>query len=205
MLIKDVHVDMDKQVMSRLLALPYSLDVDGEGHIIMTPLEPPGLTWEELATTHPILPENLHWKVETDAKNRIIMSPPPREEHNDFGTEILLLLAKLLPSGRPFYETGLKTSDGTRIPDVGWMSKERRSAKNPGPSFSIGPEICVEIISKGNTRREMEEKKRLYFEAGAIEFWRCELDGAMKFFSKDGPLVASRLCPNFPTQLDLFD
>lgn len=205
MLIKDVDVAMDERVVQQLLALPYSLDMDDEGHIVMTPLQAPGLTWEQLATTHPILPEDLGWKVETDARNRIIMSPPPREQHNDFGMEIARIFFELLPGGRPFYETGVRTSNGTRVPDAGWISKERRRNKRPGPDFSPSPEICIEILSKGNTRREIEEKKRFYFEAGALEFWRCELDGKMNFFSPEGQLPASKLCPNFPQQLDLFD
>ncbi len=205
MLIKDVDVEMDERVMRQLLALPYSMDVDDEGHIVMTPLQAPGVTWEEMATTRFIIPNDLAWKVETDAQNRIIMSPPPREEHQDFGGEIFLLLTRLLPHGRAFFEKGVKTSNGTKVPDGGWISRDRRAKKRPGPSLSPAPEICIEILSKTNTRREIEEKKRLYFEAGALEFWRCELDGKMNFFSPEGQMPASRLCPKFPQQLDLFD
>ena len=60
-----------------------------EGWIVMTPLQEPGLTWEQLATTHPILPEDLHWKVETNAQNQIIMSPPPSLGHQEYGFTIL--------------------------------------------------------------------------------------------------------------------
>ena len=101
----------------------------------------------------------------------------------------------------------MKTKDGTRIPDVGWMSRERRRVQRQSkhPSFFVAPEICVEIISRSNARREIDEKKRLYFAAGVQEVWRCELDGRMNFFDANGPLPKSRLCPDFPAHLELPD
>jgi len=46
----------------------------------------------------------------------------------------------------------------------------------------------------------MEEKRTLYFEAGAQEVWICGLDGKMEFYTPD-LAAASRLCPAFPGQL----
>ena len=199
------EVEMDERVWQQLLALPYSIEVDDEGHVVMTSLQEPALTFEELATTHPILPEDLDWKVETNAQNQIIMSPAARAEHNEYGLAIILLLRQLLPDGRPFYETGVKTKNGTRVPDVGWISHEHSRANRPRPSFFIAPEVCVEIISRSNTRREIEEKKSLYFGAGVQEVWRCELDGAMNFFDAEGRLEKSHLCPEFPARIELLD
>ena len=108
-----------------------------------------------------------------------------------------------MKEGRSFYETGVRTPNGTRVPDVGWISLERSRANQRRPSFSVAPEICVEIISRGNTRREIDEKKSLYFGAGVQEVWRCELDGEMNFFDANGPLTKSRLCPDFPARVEL--
>jgi hypothetical protein len=46
----------------------------------------------------------------------------------------------------------------------------------------------------------MEEKRALYFEAGAREVWLCGRDGKMEFYTPD-MAAASRLCPLFPGQL----
>ena len=64
-------------------------------------------------------------------------------------------------------------------------------------------QIGVEIISPGNTRREMLEKKGLYFAAGAEEVWFCLGDGGMEFFRKEAPEApaASTLCPDFRPQI----
>ena len=186
----------------RLLALPYRIEVTPEGWIRMIPLQAPGLTWEQLATTHPILPEDMGRKIETNARNEILMSPPPNPRHQDYGCTILLLLRDLMKGGRPGYKTGVQTSDGTRVPDIFWISRERRAQLQDSPSLPFSPELCVEILSPSNSKREIEEKKVLYFEGGALEVWICDQRGKMSFFGPGGTLPRkSRLCPAFPSQL----
>ena len=65
------------------------------------------------------------------------------------------------------------------------------------------PELCIEVVSPSNSRKEMSEKTRAYLAAGAHEVWivyprskRCEVHG------KEGRLERSQ----FPVDLaDLFD
>jgi Uma2 family endonuclease len=71
--------------------------------------------------------------------------------------------------------------------------------KNP-VALERAPEICVEVLSPSNSKPEMEEKRALYFGAGAREVWICGLDGKMEFYTADLS-AASRLCPMFPGQL----
>ena len=69
----------------------------------------------------------------------------------------------------------------------------------------IAPEICVEVLSPGNTRAEMEEKRALLFEAGAEEVWFCDTKGRMFFFLKvrpDEAVEKSELCPDFPAVVE---
>lgn len=205
MVINDVEIDIDERVWQQLLALPYSIEPDREGHLVMTPLQAPGLTFEQLASTHPILPEELYWKVETNARNQIIMSPPPHTDHGEFGTEIFVLLLRHLPDGRATMGSGVQTSNGTRIPDVLWMSRARRRKHRGKVSYPEAPEICVEVISPSNSRREIKEKTALYLEAGAQEVWHCERDGTMRFFDASGPLPASKFCPEFPARITIID
>lgn len=204
MLIQDVDVDIDERVMQQLLALPYRFEVDKEGHIVLTPLQAPGLTWEQLATSHPIIPEALTWKVETDAQNRIIMSPAPIIDHQEYGSEMMMLLNKLMPHGRALHECGVRTSNGTRVADLVWISKERRQAHNRRPSFRLAPEICIEVISKGNSRREITEKTKLHLEAGAVEVWTCDQTGNLSFHTVAGQIERSVLCPDFPLHINPF-
>ena len=57
----------------------------------------------------------------------------------------------------------------------------------------------------GNTRRELREKKALFFAAGADEVWFCHRDGRMEFFCKAAPETpaSSVLCPAFPQRIQI--
>ena len=54
---------------------------------------------------------------------------------------------------------------------------------------------------KRNTRQEMAEKKELYFARGAKEFWMCDHNGEMSFFSNHAELLKSQLIAEFPTHI----
>lgn len=68
----------------------------------------------------------------------------------------------------------LKLTTGLlRVPDVSFVSWDRL----PGGRYPDGPiprlalDLAVEVISKGNTKAEMERKVREYFEAGTRVVW----------------------------------
>ena len=98
-------------------------------------------------------------------------------------------------------ECPIQTEEGVKAADVAWVSQERRASRPNDPVYLIAPEICVEVMSPSNTEDELNERKRLYFEKGASEFWLCDLKGEMSFFDPGGKLTASRLCPDFPKQV----
>jgi len=100
-------------------------------------------------------------------------------------------------------ECPLEASEGVKAMDAAWVSNKRRASKPNDPAYLVAPEICVEILSPCNTTQEMEERKALFFERGAIEFWQCDESGRMKFFDAAGPISKSNLCPRFPTKVQL--
>jgi Uma2 family endonuclease len=60
-----------------------------------------------------------------------------------------------------------------RIPDVAFVSKKRFQSrkKRKVAILEFAPDLAVEILGKGNTRREMERKLRDYFAAGTRLVW----------------------------------
>jgi hypothetical protein len=54
------------------------------------------------------------------------------------------------------------------------------------------------VIRPSNKSEEIEEKILLYFAAGALEVWTCDLKGRMQFFDPLGKLKISKLVPEFP-------
>jgi Uma2 family endonuclease len=60
-----------------------------------------------------------------------------------------------------------------RIPDIAFVSWKRLNDCRP-PSAAIapfGPELAIEVLSKGNTKKEMADKLVDYFNAGAWLVW----------------------------------
>lgn len=144
-------------------------------------------------------------RIETDRHGHIIMFPPAAFSHGSYQCEIAVLLKNLLPKGRVITECPISTADGVRVADVAWISQSRLKAIGENICLTMAPEICVEVISPDNTRAEMQEKKALYFAAGAEEVWFCDRAGKMSFHgdTDSGAAAASLRCPEFPRHIVL--
>jgi Uma2 family endonuclease len=90
----------------------------------------------------------------------------------------------------------VETSKGIKVADVAWASSAFRRKQGNATPYTKAPEICVEIISPSNSKRELEEKRELYFARGALEFWLCDESGMLTFYDCAGQLPASRLFPS---------
>ena len=157
--------------------------------------------WAEICAD-PVL-SNLEFRVESDAHGHPIMSPPPAFSHGNYQFDSGFHLRRLLPHGPVATECPISTQGGIRAADVIWISPERQAISLKQNVLTVAPEICVEVLSPGNTRGEMDAKKQLYFDAGADEVWFCDLQGRMFFFTKAQPATASPslACPAFPEQI----
>ena len=157
------------------------------------------MNWAEICDDK--LLASLPYRIESDRWGNIVMSPPPRSRHAEHQGEITILLRQLMKDGRSAPECPIQTSEGVKATDVAWVSRERRASKANDPVYLIAPEICVEVESPSNQEGELIERKRLFFEKGAEEFWRCGLTGEMSFFDPAGKIPHSKLYPGFPKQI----
>lgn len=158
--------------------------------------------WTELLADKTLA--NIEGRIETDRHGHILMSPPAGFPHGSRQSEIAYFLRTLLPEGRTATECPISTADGVKAADVAWISQERLARIGAKVvCLSEAPEICVEVLSPDNTRREMAEKKALYFAAGAKEVWICDLAGALTFYRGPDSAGESRslLCPSFPDRI----
>ena len=58
------------------------------------------------------------------------------------------------------------------MPDVAFISHDRIAALKGRPAvIPFAPDLAVEVISSGNTRKEMERKLHEYFDAGVKLVW----------------------------------
>ncbi len=159
--------------------------------------------WDELLADPGMI--KIEGRIETDRFGHVIMSPPPAPKHGLYQYRIARLLEEQVHGGHVLTECPVSTADGVRAADVAWVSSQRIKELDDRSCFPHAPEICVEVLSPGNSDAEIEEKIALYFEAGAGEVWVCGIFGDMKFYSAAStpPMAASKLCPEFPARIEL--
>ena len=144
-------------------------------------------------------------RIEIDRFGHFVMSPPPDALHHKQGFRITALLEALLPGEGAYPEQSILTSEGIRIADAIWIDPSRlhELSQAPNQPLSPAPDICVEILSPSNSQAEIDQKRTLYFKAGAREVWVCDRDSHMRFFAPQGQLERSALCPKFPGRIQL--
>ena len=153
------------------------------------------MQWQEVCE-HPSL-QNLPFKIELNEKGQILMSPV-KVYHSAFQGKI----SRLLPeNGVVLPECAIKTIQGTKVADIAWATEERFILIEHEAECSIAPELCIEVLSSSNTNLEMDEKRRLFISAGAVEFWICNEKGELTFFDAVGQLSKSKLFPLFPNKI----
>lgn len=146
--------------------------------------------------------QDLPYKIELNERGQIEMTPTS-VRHSLFQGKICRLLATLKRPGTAMPECAVKTGDNVKVPDVVWVSAKRLAKIRDDAACAVAPEICVEVMSPENSLEEMMFKRSLYLEAGAREFWLCDLNGRMRFFSSQGEVKQSKLVPNFPRQVKI--
>ena len=153
------------------------------------------MDWQEVCEHQSL--KDLPFKIELDKIGKIIMSST-KVYHSFYQAELSGLLREHLKKGTTLVECAIKTSQGTKVADVAWAFKKRFKIIRHEIQCSISPEICIEVLSTSNSKKEMQTKRALYFEAGAIEVWLCNQQGRLTFYNSNGKLKSSRLAPDFP-------
>jgi Uma2 family endonuclease len=154
--------------------------------------------WNEIVAD-PTL-RDLPYKVETNARGQIILSPH-KAHHSHQQKALMTCLDEHLPSGEAFQEYPVSTPGGVKQADVIWASEDRQhKMRETGDPPILAPEICVEIMSASNTEEEMQANRELYRKAGAEEVWIVSEDGQIRFFS-EAELEHSTIAPDAPESL----
>lgn len=158
------------------------------------------MNWQEICN-NPLF-NDLPFKFETNEWGKIEMCPATNE-HGLYQSLLITWLSRLSTQGYPISECGIQTGKGVKVADVAWAGFDffkRNKRQNP---YLESPEIVIEILSPSNTRAEMDLKKHLYFEQGAQEFWLCDKDGHLLFFSPEKQLTTSVVIPDFPNLITI--
>ena len=156
------------------------------------------MQWQEACENQYL--KDLPFKIELDDHGKVLMTPV-KVSHSILQGKIIGRLYKNLTEGEALSECAIRTKQGTKVADVAWASNALLAKIENEVECSIAPEICIEVLSFTNTNREIGEKKALYFEQGALEFWLCDSFGNMSFFSKKGRIERSNIAESFPKNI----
>ena len=153
------------------------------------------LSTEELAVRYRELCDdpclaNVPGKIELDVWGRMVMTPAATY-HGLIQGRLAVKLKNAL-GGEVITEAPIATPFGLFLPDVAWASPAYMSAHGAESPLMVAPEVCIEVVSPLNSKRELTEKRDAYLACGAREVWwihtkskRCE------FFAPAGRLQAS--------------
>lgn len=158
------------------------------------------MNWEE-ACQDPSL-QDLPYHIELDKEGSIVMSPVGLR-HSYLVNRILRILFKLFESGECLVEMAIETSAGVKVPDAVWISDNRFDLIKDQKVSQMAPEICIEVLSPGQTLKAMIQKSQHYYNAGAEEVWICDQEGNMCFTNNKGLLDQSDLMPEFPKTIGI--
>lgn len=152
--------------------------------------------WTELINDSSL--HDLPYKIELNEEGKIEMSPASNR-HGRIQGHIARVLGNALPDGVVITECSVLTEIGVRVPDVAWASAEFINTQGESTPFTRAPEICVEIVSPSNSKREIDEKVKAFIAAGAKEVWIVSEKGEIRIFDAKGAIGES----NFGIRIEL--
>jgi Uma2 family endonuclease len=169
--------------------------------LIEAPLSP-----EELAVRYRAICDDpafarVPGKVEIDRWGRTLMSPPAAPYHGRLQVKLVDKLALL--GGERAVETPIATPFGLFVADLTWSSQKSGPGSERVNPLMRAPDLCIEVVSPTNSRKELNEKTKAYLAAGAEEVWivyprskRCDVH------TKEGLIERSRFTVDLS---DVFD
>ncbi|MEY4769117.1 MAG: hypothetical protein RL637_1756 [Pseudomonadota bacterium] len=146
------------------------------------------MQWSEVIAS-PYL-QDLPFKIELNRYGKIEMSPASNL-HNYTQSELSNLLRRKLKKGKTFSECSIATTEGVKVADVVWCSKEFIKTYGFATPYLTAPEICIEVVSPSNCKEEMVNKVKLYLAAGAKEVWIYWENDHVEFFNASGQIEQS--------------
>lgn len=156
------------------------------------------MNWAEVVA-HPSL-QDLPFKIELNEYGQVVMNPV-KINHSFYQSRITTRMQNMRQDGVSLTECAIWTRKGTKCADVAWASIDVFEQIEGKTEAQIAPEVCVEVISMSNSAKEMREKRKLYFEQGAKEFWICDEYGNLSFYDESGELEQSKMFPEFPEKV----
>jgi Uma2 family endonuclease len=143
--------------------------------------------------------------------------PPPEFKHSVIASLIVAFLWNFVrehKAGRAGVEVGYKLpaeQNTWHEMDAAYCSYERFPKNQPIQFVLQAPEICIEVVSSGNTKQEINRKIADYLKGGAQQVWIIypsarqiyvyTADSTFHIYQNDDVLDGGRTLPGFKLPL----
>jgi Uma2 family endonuclease len=128
-----------------------------------------------------LLPEPKDGSKQELVRGEVVVMPSPGFEHGEIQGNVYFQIKSFLQQsriGRVVVESGTiseRKPDTVRGPDVSYYSKEQLSLDKRVVGYhEQPPDICVEVLSPSNSKRELRAKIKEYFFVGVKMVWVVE-------------------------------
>ena len=108
---------------------------------------------------------------------RVVTNMPVGAKHGKYAGRVYSRLERFIENndlGEIGLEAGFRLSrnpDTVRAPDVHFVRRDKLPDGLPDGFFPISPDLAVEVVSPGDTERELAEKLGQYRDAGVARSW----------------------------------
>jgi len=126
------------------------------------------MQWSEVLGNQQL--KDLPFKIELNEFGKILMTPRSNLQ-GSIQARVAATLLNDMPEGEVITECSIDTSDGVKVADVVWASTNFMTEFGYDTPYKKAPELCVEIVSPSNSKKEMKQKTELYLAKGAQEVW----------------------------------
>ena len=106
-------------------------------------------------------------------RGELFVTPPPTDEHETILARLSMLLGPFVAAnglGFVYHPRAVLRFQGSEVePDL----MVRQPQPEPGRDWDVAPipSLVVEVLSGSTRRRDRQEKKDLYMDAGVAEYW----------------------------------
>lgn len=122
----------------------------------------------------------------------LIMSPRPTNNHQRIVMAAAVVIERQL-GPEAVAEISVLTDRGIRVPDVVWMPPAKWLQQKDKTPLTVVPDLCVEVLSLGNTREEIAMKAGAYLRGGAREVIVIGVRGEIEVLGAEGKRASSVL------------
>ena len=108
--------------------------------------------------------------------DNLVISPAPTPNHQSASGIIYEGISRFVRPrklGKVFYspiDVYLNSKNAFQ-PDIVFISKRRFEIIDWNKGIMGAPDLVIEVLSKGNQKYDLNEKKEIYQQAGVLEYW----------------------------------